>query len=79
MVPAPAAIAPAEPCYLKRVLRLVVAELAPVLLKRYQRIAVASTQLLQLCIDADLLYPPESKWGADLSIDEGIEEDNVPF
>jgi hypothetical protein len=52
-----------------------VAELAPFRKKRYQRIAVASTKLLQLCIDADLLYPPESEWGADLS----IEEDNVPF
>ncbi|MDQ8196232.1 hypothetical protein QEH59_17490 [Coraliomargarita sp. SDUM461004] len=56
-----------------------VAEVAPFRKKRYQRISVFSTKLLERCIDAGLLYPPDSEWGADPSSDEDPEENNEPF
>ena len=55
-----------------------VAEIAPFRKKRYRRISVSSEELLERCIDAGLLYPPDPEWGADSSSDEGY-DDNLPF
>ena len=56
-----------------------VAEVAPFRKKRYQRIADSSEELLQLCVDAGLLYEPDPECGAVPRCDEGFEENNVPF
>jgi len=56
-----------------------VAEVAPFRKKRYQIIADSSGELMQLCVDAGLLYEPDFDCGADPSSDEGYDENNVPF
>lgn len=58
---------------------LYVAEIAPYRRKRYQRIELSSPKLLKQCLDADVLYPPDSECGECPHYDEDLEEDDAPF